>query len=187
MQPWKRRLIGVVLAMAPMAYSQTAQVTGMVRDAGGNLVPGANVVFRNVATNVEAPTVTNEQGYYTISSLNPGTYNVSIQKPGFRTINQTGVQLNVAQVARVDFDLQVGEVGDTLTVAAEAPILTTERATIGQVIGSKKILDLPLNGRDFTQLSTLVPGAISRGTDSATQAPLISVNGSRNSKTVFMI
>ena len=187
MQPWKRRLICSNIMLASLAYGQTAQITGMVRDASGTLVPGAKIVVRNVATNVESPTVTNDQGYYTIPSLNPGTYEISIQKTGFRTVNQTGVELNVAQVARMDFDLQIGEVRETVTIAAEAPILTTERATIGQVIGSKKILDLPLNGRDFTQLSTLVPGAISRGTESQTQAPLISVNGSRNSKTVFMI
>jgi hypothetical protein len=83
--------------------------------------------------------------------------------------------------------LTIGEVRESVNVAAEARILSSETAAIGQVIGSKKILDLPLNGRDFTQLSTLVPGAISRGTDSASQTPLISVNGSRNSKTVFMI
>jgi len=77
----------------------------------------------------------------------------------------------------VDLSLQLGEVKDSVTVVTEAPILTSESATIGQVIGNKKILDLPLNGRDFTQLATLVPGAISRGTNSSLEAPAISVNG----------
>ncbi|HUS06875.1 MAG TPA: carboxypeptidase-like regulatory domain-containing protein, partial [Bryobacteraceae bacterium] len=179
--------LAILALIVPVASGQTAQITGMVRDASGTLIPGANVVLRNIATNIDVPTVTNEQGYYTVANLNPGMYDISVQKEGFRTITRTGVQLNVAQVARLDFDLAIGEVRESITVAAEVPILTTERATIGQVIGSKKILDLPLNGRDFTQLSTLVPGAISRGTESQTQAPLISVNGSRNSKTVFMI
>src|SRR4051794_26410632 len=189
MKPFKAALwISVVLAfLTANASAQTAQLTGLVTDPSGTFVPGANVMARNVETNIETPSATNEQGYYTIPNLNPGVYDVSVQKSGFRTIARTGIQLNVAQVARMDFDLQIGEVRETVTIAAEAPILTTERATIGQVIGSKKILDLPLNGRDFTQLSTLVPGAISRGTESQTQAPLISVNGSRNSKTVFMI
>ena len=143
MQPWKRRLICSIVMLASLAYGQTAQITGMVRDASGTLVPGAKIVVRNVATNVESPTVTNDQGYYTITSLNPGTYDISIQKPGFRTVNQTGVELNVAQVARMDFDLQIGEVRETITIAAEAPILTTERATIGQVIGSKRYSIFP--------------------------------------------
>jgi len=173
--------------LTPVMSGQTAQITGLVRDSSGTSVPAAKVLLRNLATNIDVPTVTNDQGYYTIANLNPGLYDVSVHKEGFRTITRTGVQLNVAQVARMDFDLAIGEVRETVTVAAEVPILSTERATIGQVIGSKKILDLPLNGRDFTQLATLVPGAISRGTESQTQAPLISVNGSRNSKTVFMI
>src|SRR6185436_7131441 len=76
---------------------------------------------------------------------------------------------------------------ESVTVVSDAPVLASESAVIGQVIGSKKILDLPLNGRDFTQLATLVPGAISRGTNASLEAPAISVNGSRNSKTVFMV
>ena len=87
----------------------------------------------------------------------------------------------------MDLTLPLGEVAASVTVAAEAPLLVTENATVGQVIGNKKILDLPLNGRDFTQLATLVPGAISRGTNASLDAPAISVNGARNGRTVFMI
>src|SRR5713101_4884147 len=102
-------------------------------------------------------------------------------------MTRPGIKLDVSQIARVDLNLTLGEVRDSVTVIAEAPILTSENATVGQVIGNKKILDLPLNGRDFTQLATLAPGAISRGTNASLEAPAISVNGSRNSKTVFMV
>jgi hypothetical protein len=190
MQSIEKKWIGALIFAAlfvPGVFGQTAQMTGMVTDPSGTIVPGATVAIRNVATAFTTETVTNERGYYTLSNLNPGTYDVSVHRQGFRTTTQTGIKLDVAQVARLDLSLTIGEVKESVTVAAEAPILSSESAAIGQVIGSKKILDLPLNGRDFTQLSTLVPGAISRGTDSASQTPLISVNGSRNSKTVFMI
>jgi hypothetical protein len=184
---WVLALILIALFIPAAAFAQTAQVTGLVTDPSGTAVPSATIAIRNVATGVATETVTNDRGYYTVSNLNPGTYDISVRRQGFRTTTQTGIKLDVAQVARLDLSLTIGEVRESVTVAAEAPILSSENATIGQVIGSKKILDLPLNGRDFTQLSTLVPGAISRGTDSASQTPLISVNGSRNSKTVFMI
>lgn len=88
---------------------------------------------------------------------------MSILKPGFKTATRPDIKLDVAQIARVDVALVIGEVRDTVTVTAEAPVLSSESAVVGQVIGTRKILDLPLNGRDFTQLTTLVPGAISRG------------------------
>jgi len=184
---WIPAIVLSLLFIPVACFAQTAQLTGLVSDPSGTAVPNATVEIRNVATGVAGETVTNDRGYYTVPNLNPGTYDVSVRRQGFRTTTQTGMKLDVGQVARLDLRLVIGEVRETVTVAAEAPMLSSENATIGQVIGSKKILDLPLNGRDFTQLSTLVPGAISRGTDSGSQGPLISVNGSRNSKTVFMI
>src|SRR5260370_2793343 len=176
-----------VLSLAASAFAQTGQITGLVSDPAGAAVAGAKVTITNEETRIERDTVTNEQGYYTFPLLNPGSYALGVQKPGFNGVTRPGITLNVAQIARVDLNLQLGEVKDSVTVMTEAPILTSESATIGQVIGNKKILDLPLNGRDFTQLATLVPGAISRGTNSSLEAPAISVNGSRNSKTVFMV
>lgn len=177
----------ILLGFTPIAFGQTAQITGLIRDPSGTSVPGARVSVRNVDTGIETESVTTNQGYYTLPQLNPGNYSLSVRKEGFRTSTQTGIKLEVEQVARIDLNLTVGEVKESVTVVSEAPILASESAAVGQVIQSKKILDLPLNGRDFTQLATLVPGAISRGTNSQLQSPQISVNGSRNSKTVFMI
>src|SRR6266852_806350 len=176
-----------VLSLAASAFAQTGQITGLVSDPAGAAVAGAKVTITNEETRIARDTVTNEQGYYTFPLLNPGSYELGVQKPGFKGVTRPGITLDVAQVARVDVGLELGEVKDSVTVIAEAPVLTSENATIGQVIANKKILDLPLNGRDFTQLATLVPGAISRGTNASLEAPAISVNGSRNSKTVFMV
>lgn len=181
------KLFLIALAFATALFSQTAQMTGLVTDPTGTVVPDAKVVVKNADTGIRNESATNEQGYYTFPFLNPGNYELTVQKPGFRSATRPGIKLDVGQVARIDLALSLGEVKDSVTVIGEAPILSSERATIGQVIGSKKILDLPLNGRDFTQLATLVPGAISRGINSSLEAPAISVNGSRNSKTVFMV
>ena len=177
----------LVLGLAQFAFAQTGQITGLISDPAGTSVPGARVAVTNIDTGIKRESSTNDQGYYTVPLLNPGNYELTVQKTGFKGVTRPGIKLDVSQIARVDLGLTLGEVKDSVTVIAEAPILTSENATIGQVIGNKKILDLPLNGRDFTQLATLVPGAISRGTNASLEAPAISVNGSRNSKTVFMV
>src|SRR5882724_6446579 len=177
----------LILGLTGLACGQTGQITGLISDPAGTSVPGAKVAVTNVDTGIKRETSTNDQGYYTFALLNPGNYELTVQKTGFKGVTRPGIKLDVSQIARVDLSLTLGELKDSVTVIAEAPILTSENATIGQVIANKKILDLPLNGRDFTQLATLVPGAISRGTNASLEAPAISVNGSRNSKTVFMV
>ncbi len=167
--------------------AQTGQITGLISDPAGTSVPGAAVAVTNVDTGIRNEVVTNDQGYYTVLFLNPGNYKIRVQKTGFKALERPAIKLDVAQIARVDLSLALGEVAESVTVAAEAPLLVTESGTVGQVIGNKKILDLPLNGRDFTQLATLVPGAISRGTNSSLDAPSMSVNGARAGRTVFMI
>src|ERR1700730_11874734 len=181
-----RILIGIAI-FAAVSFGQTAELTGLITDPSGAPVPDAAVSVRNVETGVNTDTVTNTQGYYTVTHLNPGNYELTVQKSGFKALTRPGIKLDVAQVARVDMGLTGGDIKDKVTVVAEAPIISTETAVVGQVISSKKILDLPLNGRDFTQLATLAPGAISRGSNANLQAPAMSVNGLRNSKTVFMI
>src|ERR1700716_4397138 len=159
--------IFLIFWLVNLAFAQTGQITGLVSDPAGTSVPGAKVAVTNLDTGIMRETNTNDQGYYTFALLNPGNYELTVQKTGFKGVTRPGIKLDVSQIARVDLNLTLGEVRDSVTVIAEAPILTSESAPIGQVIGNKKILDLPLNGRDFTQLATLVPGAISRGTNSS--------------------
>jgi hypothetical protein len=181
------RLLVITIGTSLCLYAQSAQITGLITDPAGTAVPGAAVSVTNVETGIRNDTITNEQGYYTVLFLNPGHYQIRVQKAGFKALERAAIELNVAQIARVDLSLPLGEVAESITVAAESPLLATESGTVGQVIGNKKILDLPLNGRDFTQLATLVPGAISRGVNASLDAPAMSVNGARNGRTVFMI
>src|SRR6266849_7125021 len=180
-------LAAAALILSGSALGQTAGITGLITDPNGAAIPGAAITARNVNTGIDTETITNNQGYYTFPSLNPGNYDLVVRKPGFRTTTRATIKIDVAQVARIDLALTVGEVKESVTISAEAPMLASETATVGQVITSQKMVDLPLNGRDFTQLATLTPGAISRGTNSSMQAPSLSINGSRVSKTVFMI
>jgi hypothetical protein len=182
-----RSFVLATLAVSISVQAQTGQITGLVSDPSGTSVPAAAVVVSNVATGIRHEVTTNEQGYYTVLFLNPGNYEIRVQKQGFKALEHPAVKLDVAQIARIDLRLQLGEVAESVTVAAEAPLLVTESGSVGQVIGNRKILDLPLNGRDFTQLATLVPGAISRGSSTQLDAPALSVNGARNGRTVFMI
>jgi len=175
------------LGCAGIAFGQTGQITGQILDPAGTSVPGAKVKVTNADTAIQREGLTSEQGYYTFPLLNPGNYELSVQKTGFKAVTRSAIKLDVGQVARVDVNMTLGDMKDSVTVVSDAPMLASESAVIGQVIGSKKILDLPLSGRDFTQLATLVPGAISRGMNASLEAPAISVNGSRNSKTVFMV
>ena len=178
-------LLAICASLSLLA--QTGQITGLITDPSSTAVPGATVTITNVATGIRHQVVTNEQGYYTVLFLNPGDYQIRVQKAGFKAVEQPPIKLDVAQIARVDLSLPLGEVAESITVSAEAPLLSTESGSIGQVVGNKKILDLPLNGRDFTQLATFVPGAISRGTNASLDGSAISVNGARNGRTVFMI
>ena len=182
-----RLAMALMLVPVLVCWGQTAQITGRITDPGDRIVPGATVVLANVDTGIQKSADTNEQGYYTLPLLSPGRYSLTVRKEGFHTVKNEGITLDIGQTARMDFTLRLGSISETVTVAATAPLLATESAAVGQVIGNKKILDLPLNGRDFTQLATLVPGAISRGINTATDGPLLSINGGRNSKTIFMM
>src|SRR5579872_2151095 len=180
-------LLSALTIFGATAFSQTASITGVVTDPKGGAVPGATVMVRNVDTGVENQAPTNSEGYYTFPELNPGNYVLTVRKPGFRAATRNAFKLDVGQIARVDMTLTIGDVSQSVTVMAEAPIVSSEKATVEQVIGSQKIVDLPLNGRDFTQLATLVPGAISRPFNSSEQSDSLSINGARNSKTEFML
>lgn len=151
-----RMVVGTVL-LATGCYSQTfGSITGEVRDASGALIPDAAVVVTNTATNAARSITTNSDGIFNAPSLVPGSYVVRVERQGFRT-SQSSVDLQVQQVSRVDFTLQVGEVGQSIDVSAAPPALNTEDATVGTVIEQRRITDLPLNGRNYLQLIALSP------------------------------
>lgn len=178
-----------VCPLATLAQQETATITGEVKDASGGLVPKATITVTNVATNISVTTETNDQGTYTVPSLKPGDYTVTVEKTGFSKTLRSGVTLQVNQFARIDITLQAGQVSETVEVAAGAPLLETETSARGSVIDGRKIVELPLNGRDYNQLALLSPGVFP-GTPrlaSVNFKGVLNVNGNRTFNNVFLL
>ncbi|HEX8187316.1 MAG TPA: carboxypeptidase regulatory-like domain-containing protein [Pyrinomonadaceae bacterium] len=150
-----------MLASALVGFGQEfrASLTGHVGDPAGAVIPGATVKVRNTQTGQEATATTTEDGNYTVPSLLPGTYTVTVEAQGFKSAVTENLELHVNDKASLDVTLEVGAVGDVVTVNAEdTPLLERDTATRGQVIENRRIVELPLNGRNPIMLATLAPG-----------------------------
>ena len=153
-----------LFATAASVFGQaTARLTGNVLDATGAAVPGVAISVLNVQTGTERRLVSSETGDYSFPSLAPGDYTVTVSKPGFRQVKREGIRLEVNQTARVDFTLDLGAVSETVEVVGGAPLIDSDTSSIGQVIETRAIEDLPLNGRNFVQLAILGPGVVGVG------------------------
>ena len=186
MQNLSRLLVLLALSISAWAQS-TATIVGRVTDASGAAVQDAKVVARNLSTNLERSTVTSDSGDFEIPFLSiSGSYTLTVQKEGFQSQELKGITLQVDQQARLDVGLKVGNLSEKVTVEDAAPIVNTESGSIGQVISNKRIVDLPLNGRNFVQLTALLPSAII-GTSGTVGGTMVSVSGGRQSKTEFLL
>lgn len=144
-------------------YAQNlGSIVGLVTDRTGAAVPGAQVVVTQQETGVTRKTQTDPTGTYLVPALNVGTYTVEISAPGFKLFRKTDVVLNVRDQIRVDAQLEVGEVTETVEVLAEAVSLQTENAAVEEVVTGSQVQNISMNGRNFMQLAALVPGAASR-------------------------
>src|SRR2546421_45668 len=155
-----------VLSVLPAVAQTQAGISGVIHDPTGAVIPGVTVTVTNPATNFVRTAISNEAGVYTFPVLQPGVYNIKVELPGFRTITQNDVELQIQQSARLDFTLQVGEVSQTVEVSGTAALIATENATVGTVIENRRIVDMPLNGRNFLQLVALSPNVSYGFTDS---------------------
>jgi len=150
--------LSLIFLWAMVARAQTqGQITGVVTDPSGAVVSGATVTVVNPQTGFTRQVRTNTAGNYNFPALLPGLYDVKVEMQGFQTEIRSGVELQVQQVARIDFSLRVGAVAETVEVTGGAPLLNTENATVGTVIENQRIVELPLNGRNFLQLVALSP------------------------------
>jgi Carboxypeptidase regulatory-like domain/TonB dependent receptor len=152
-------LLGLLCLILPVvAQVDTGTILGTVRDSSGAVVPGAKVTILNEGTSFTQTTTTSGSGNYVFTPLRIGTYSVEVEQPGFKKERKAGQQLNIQQQLVVDFLLEPGEVTATVDVTGEAPILQTENGSVGQVVGSQSVNDLPLNGRNYTFLARLTAG-----------------------------
>ena len=174
-----------LLVSAVRLTAQTAQISGRVTDASGAVVPATNIKVTNAATNIVRTTQTNSEGYYAVPLLPPGAYTVGVEQQGFRPITRSGLTLEVDQRAELNFTLEVGTVAEKVEVTADALRLNTVEASQGQVIENRRIVDMPLNGRDYNQLALLSGGTVQSASGSRYGG--FSSGGMRVTQNNFMI
>jgi Carboxypeptidase regulatory-like domain/TonB dependent receptor len=188
--------LALILAIPHSASAQaTATLNGVVRDSSAAVIPQATVTLQNTDTRTERESLTNDSGLYVFVSVQPGEYVLKVTKEGFTTATQ-GLHVLVNQASTLDFILKVGSTQQSVTVEASAVNLETGNATLGSVIESKQVKDLPLNGRNFTQLLALTPGvspvSVAQNSGGAQAAPLgsfvfPSVSGQSNRSNYFLL
>lgn len=175
------------------AQVSTASINGTVKDSTGAVVPGVSVVLHNLATGVNLATSTNNAGYYVILNIPPGAYVLRVAKNGFKTVMRSNLRLVVNQASTYDFTLSLGSTRQMVNVQGSATILQTSTAELGTVVGAQEVNNLPLNGRNFTQLLQLTPGASpvnvsqSIGFQAVGEFDMPAVNGERNRSNLFLI
>src|SRR4051794_7552884 len=161
------RCCSLILFLLLIEFTLQAQnfgeFTGAVEDASGAVISGATVSASNADTGQTRQVLTNASGTYSLPYLVPGNYDLRVETPGFKTSSRRSITLEVGAVVRVDFRMEVGEASQRVEVTAGAPLLTTENTAMGTVIENKRIVDLPLNGRDYLQLVTLSPNVTTEG------------------------
>ncbi len=171
-------LVLPVLLLSPTVHAQGSfgAFRGVVKDSSDAVVVGATVRVRNQATAIEQFVETDAGGNYIVSHLTPGTYSMSVTKAGFKSLSHPNLTLNLDQQIELNVTLAVGATSDSVTVTASTPVMQTHSVDTGQVIDTREILDLPLEGRNFLGLVFLTPGVLQ---GSGGNSDNISVNGQR--------
>src|SRR5271168_580193 len=175
MGPLVRSLACIVILTASLMAQNSGSITGTVRDASGAVIPGASVTVTNVDRGTSIATKSNSDGDYLVAALPPGHYNVAVTQTGFKQFKLAEpITLDVAQKAKVDATLQVGEMATEVSVESSAVQVQTESPELSSVVTGKEITQIVLNGRDFAQLATLSPGVSNQtGQDEGT----VGING----------
>src|SRR5471032_21363 len=135
-----------------------AQLNGSVRDQTGSMVVKASIKLRNVDTNQVYKTTSNSVGFYIVTNIPPGNYELTTESQGFAKHSQTGIVLRVAQVATIDVNLKVAGATQEITVNTQAPVIEPTRTEVSQVVETQQIQALPISGRLFTDFALLIPG-----------------------------
>src|SRR5260370_739676 len=152
--------VSSVLLFAAIVFGQafTGSISGLVTDPTGALLTGANITITDIAKNTTYKAATNEAGFFLIGQLPPSTYRVTAEKPGFRKYVLDAVPLSTQQKVSADIAMELGSVSENVQVTAEAQLVESTTSTLGAVVENKRIVDLPLNGRNILNLAALVPG-----------------------------
>src|SRR5713226_5413291 len=180
------------LFASPAFAQQTGQINGVVTDNTGGVVPGATVKAVETATGIARETVSGVDGRYNFTSLRPTAYDITAELTGFRTSQRKGVLLQANENLTVNFTIELGTLAETITVAGESPTVDVTSSTISEVVDSKRIVELPLNGRDAAKLSTLVAGMVLNTIDQESGKTIpgalrLSTNGTESRQVSFRL
>ncbi len=180
-----RLIIGCALC-ASVCSSQNAQVSGLIQDPSASKVAGAEITVRNEQTGGKRVATSNSDGYYSVFSLRPGDYRISVRATGFETIVRDDIKLDVSEKARLDFSLRIGDSHTEITVHGGPPLINTEDASVGTVIDRDTIEQMPLNGRGVQSLIELTPGVVVTPVVDASRGQF-AVNGQRTDANYFTV
>lgn len=190
------RLLPIFVILTITVFPALAQITsativGTIKDTTGAVLPGAEIVLTNVATGITRTNISDDEGRYTASSLSIGTYEVSAGLPGFQTSVRSGITLTTGREAVIDFTLSLGEITERVTVTGEAALVETTSGSLGGLVDKQTIMELPLNGRDLTDLITLQPGTVTITAASTSNnsgfTQKISIGGARPQDNLILI
>jgi len=165
------------------AQVSTGSIAGLVADESHAVVPSVAVTLINRDTGVQKTTTTDAAGFFAFPVVPPGYYTLRASVQGFQTYETTGLEVQVAQQVKHDIQLKVGDTTTKVEVMATTPVLEQRSAEIGQVIGQKELAELPLNGRNFLDLTKIVPGVAEL--PGSTQSNGIAINGQRANQIGF--
>jgi hypothetical protein len=186
-------LFSFLLAVfSPLAHAQSTElgtISGTVTDPAGAVIPGANVKVTSIGTNVVRETATDSAGTFAARSLVPGIYRVEVSAPSFASQVQDNIKLDVNATVTLTFSLTVGQVNQQVEVQAQGALLQTEESSVGTVVSNTQMVELPLNGRDFNDLTKLTPGAV-RGTSAKAetiQGDTYAVTGDRSDNAYYSL
>ncbi|PYX68601.1 MAG: hypothetical protein DMG78_24435, partial [Acidobacteria bacterium] len=182
--------VGVILSVLPLqAQVDTGSITGTVTDPSGAVVSGAKVTLTNEGTAAALAVTTGSDGSYTFSPVKIGSYKIEATAQGFKTITQSNIVVNVSANVLVNLKLQTGSVTETVEVTSSVPVLQTQDASVGQVMDSRNVNNLPLNGRNFTFLAQLSAGVNSPQADTRGNAAsgAFAANGNRPAQNNYML
>jgi Carboxypeptidase regulatory-like domain len=182
---WTALLLALTMSLSLQAQEVVAHIRGTVTDPSGAGVPGAEVKATNLQTQVSTTVTTQDDGRYEFLSLAPGIYNVTVTKSGFRTAASNNITLTLNQVYNLPIALELGQVTESVEVQANSAQVDTTTTQLGTIIDNKQIVDLPLNGRNWTSLQALVPGTV--GASDRFNTGNYATNGSESQQNSFLI
>ena len=157
--PFACLLLGAAVCLAQNEVGG-ASLNGTVTDPTGASVPGAKVTVDNTATGLTRNTQTNDAGLYSVTGLPVGSYDITVEARGFKTVKRTGLPLEVGAAATVNLQLEVGSAQESVSVAAELPVVETTRSATASTVTEKAVANLPVNGRNFIDFTLLTPGVV---------------------------